>query len=267
MYAEKPLVLPFFTGYVARGLLLHMVRQIDPGVSGSLHELDMRKPYSVTPLRFNRSGRGEKGYILDSRFPCHVDFRFLRDAYSELFLDFFKKQNSVLIFDTPFQIGSMNVDCKSYEALVNESYSVSEFDLDFRTPTYFASMGDTYHWMFPDAMRVFSNLMRCWNMFSEYRRFGKDEYVRFRNWLAKNVGVSRYELRTSLVVMRSKKATGFRGWVTYVSKDKDSEWGRTLLSLARFAEFSNVGGNRTGGFGVTKLQRRISPIRVESKKQ
>ncbi|MEM3356458.1 MAG: hypothetical protein QW166_01380 [Candidatus Bathyarchaeia archaeon] len=30
MYAEKPVVLPFFTGYVARGLLLHAVRSADP---------------------------------------------------------------------------------------------------------------------------------------------------------------------------------------------------------------------------------------------
>jgi hypothetical protein len=31
MYAEKPVVLPFFTGHVARGLLLHFVRQVDFG--------------------------------------------------------------------------------------------------------------------------------------------------------------------------------------------------------------------------------------------
>jgi hypothetical protein len=52
MYAEKAVVLPFFTGYVARGLLLYVVRQVDPSASGLLHELTASKPYSVAPLRF-----------------------------------------------------------------------------------------------------------------------------------------------------------------------------------------------------------------------
>jgi hypothetical protein len=55
MYAEKPVVLPFFTGHIARGLLLHFIRQVDPSASGLLHELNVSKPYSVTPLRFRSS--------------------------------------------------------------------------------------------------------------------------------------------------------------------------------------------------------------------
>jgi hypothetical protein len=62
MYAEKPVVLPFFTGYVSRGLLLHVVREVDPSASGLLHELNVSKPYSVTPLRFRSSSRVESGY-------------------------------------------------------------------------------------------------------------------------------------------------------------------------------------------------------------
>ncbi|MGB9854894.1 MAG: hypothetical protein ACPLRY_08870, partial [Candidatus Bathyarchaeales archaeon] len=49
LYGEKSVVLPFFSGHVARGLLLHVVRQVDPCVAGVLHELDVSKPYSVTP--------------------------------------------------------------------------------------------------------------------------------------------------------------------------------------------------------------------------
>lgn len=47
LYAEKSVVLPFFTGYVSRGLLLHVVRTVDPSASGLLHELNVSKPYSV----------------------------------------------------------------------------------------------------------------------------------------------------------------------------------------------------------------------------
>ena len=253
MYAEKSVVLPFFTGYVARGLLLHVVRRVDPSASGLLHELNVSKPYSVAPLRFKSKGRDEKGYTLDPLFPCFASFRFLKDEYAAYVLNFFQKQNSVLVFDTAFRIASLSVNCKSYVELEKEAEAVDEFRLSFRSPTYFASLGSKYHWMFPDAVKVFCGLMRCWNLFSDGKKFGKEEYLAYKEWLTKNAGVSEYELWTRLAVMKRKKATGFVGWVTYEIKDEESEWNKMTKVLARFAEFANVGGNRTGGFGVVRL--------------
>jgi len=252
MYGEGEVVLPFFTGYVARGLLLHFVGRVDPSASGLLHELNVSKPYSVTPLRFKSKGRSEKGYVLDPSFPCRVGFRFLKDEYATYLLSFFGKQNTAMVFDTTFRIASMSVNCKSYEELEKEAQADDAFRLVFKTPTYLASLGSSYHWMFPDAVKVFSSLMRVWNLFSDGRQFGKEEYVAYKEWLSKNVGVSEYELWTRLAVMRRKKATGFVGWATYELKDKESEWSKMTCMLAKFAEFSNVGGNKTGGFGVTR---------------
>jgi len=53
--------------------------------------------------------------------------------------------------------------------------------------------------------------------------------------------------------MKRKKATGFVGWITYELKDKKSKWNKTTCMLAKYAEYVNIGGNKTGGFGVTKL--------------
>jgi len=253
MYGEKPVVLPFFTGHLARGLLLHVVRQVDPSASGLLHELNTAKPYSVTPLRFKSRARTEKGYVLDPLFPCRVRFRFLKDEYATYLLNFFQKQNSVLVFDTTFRIASLSVNCKGYNELEKEAQVVDAFRLFFRTPTYLASLGSSFHWMFPDAVKVFSSLMRVWNLFSDGRRFGKEEYLAYKEWLTKSVGVSEYELWTRLVIMRRKKATGFVGWVTYELKDLESEWNKVTCMLAKFAEYTNIGGNKTGGFGVTRF--------------
>jgi CRISPR-associated endoribonuclease Cas6 len=253
MYAEKPVVLPFFTGHVARGLLLHFVRQVDPAASGLLHELNVSKPYSVTPLRFRSSSRGEDGYVLDPLFPCRVGFRFLKDEYATYLLSFFQKQNTALVFDTTFTIASMSVNCKSYADLEKEAQAVDGFTLDFKTPTYLASLNSSYHWMFPDAVKVFCSLMRCWNLFSDGRRFNKEEYVAYKEWLSKDVGVSSYELQTRLAVMRNKKATGFTGWVTYELKDKENPWNKTTHMLARFAEYANIGGNKTAAYGVVNM--------------
>jgi CRISPR-associated endoribonuclease Cas6 len=157
-----------------------------------------------------------------------------------------------MVFDTVFRIASLSVNCKSYGELEKEAEAADAFRLSFRSPTYFASLGSGYHWMFPDAVKVFSGLMRCWNLFSDGRRFGKEEYVAYREWLGKSVGVSEYELWTRLAVMRAKKVIGFVGWVTYEMKDRDSEWNEITSMLAKYAEYANIGGNKTGGFGVVK---------------
>jgi CRISPR/Cas system endoribonuclease Cas6 (RAMP superfamily) len=253
MYAEKPVVMPFFTGHVARGLLLHFIRQVDPAASGLLHELNVSKPYSVTPLRFKSKNRTEDGYVLDPLFPCKVGFRFLKDEYSTYLLSFFQKQNSALIFDTTFQIASMSISCKSYADLEKEAQAVDGFTLDFMTPTYLANLNSDYHWMFPDPAKVFCSLMRCWNQFSDERRFTKEEYMAYKDWVKKNVGVSRYELQTRLAVMRNKKATGFTGYITYELKDKENPWNKTTHMLARYAEYANIGGNKTAAYGHTRV--------------
>ncbi|MEM3736587.1 MAG: CRISPR system precrRNA processing endoribonuclease RAMP protein Cas6 [Candidatus Bathyarchaeia archaeon] len=256
IYGEKEVILPFFTGHVARGLLLHIVRQVDPSASGLLHELNVAKPYSVAPLQFKSKARCDKGYLMDNLAPCRVHFRFLKDEYANYLLRFFEKQGSVLVFDTSFRIASISVNCKSYEGLEKEASAADALRLVFRTPTYLASLGSSFHWMFPDAVKVFCGLMRVWNLFSDCKRFGRGEYLAYKEWLNKNVGVSEYELWTRLAVMKQKKAVGFVGWVTYELKDKESWWNKITCMLARFAEYANVGGNRTGGFGVTKFASR-----------
>ena len=147
----------------------------------------------------------------------------------------------------------MNINCKSYADLEKEAQAVDGFKFDFRTPTYLASLNSNFHWMFPDAVKVFSSLMRCWNMFSDERRFSKEEYMAYKGWLSQNVGVSRYELHTRRVVMRNKQTAGFAGWVWYEMVDLEGEWNKITCMLAKFAEFAGIGGNRTGGFGLVKV--------------
>jgi len=255
MYAEKPVVMPFFTGHVARGLLLHFIRLVDPAASGLLHELNVSKPYSVTPLRFRSSGRTENGYVLDPQHACKVGFRFLKDEYSTYLLSFFGKQNSALIFDTVFQIASMNINCKSYADLENEAEAVDGFTLEFKTPTYLANLNSAYHWMFPDPVKVFCGLMRCWNQFSDARRFSKEEYVAYKDWLQKNVGVSRYALATRVgAVRKNQRTAGFVGTVTYELAEKENPYNKITYMLAKYAEYANVGGSKTAAYGQTKLR-------------
>ncbi|MEM3736684.1 MAG: hypothetical protein QXJ75_01135 [Candidatus Bathyarchaeia archaeon] len=149
LYGEKSVVLPSFTGHVARGLLLHVVKQVDPISADVLHELDVSKPYSVTPLRFRSGSRVDKGFMLDPAYLCRVDFRFLRDDLAGYVLRFFEKQNSVMIFDAVFRIASLSIKSKSYGDLERDAKAVERFRLVFETPTYLPCLGSSYRWMFP----------------------------------------------------------------------------------------------------------------------
>jgi CRISPR/Cas system endoribonuclease Cas6 (RAMP superfamily) len=240
--------------------LLHFIRLVDPAASGLLHELNVSKPFSVTPLRFKSSSRNENGCILDPQFPCKVGFRFLKDEYSAYLLSFFQKQNSALVFDAAFQIASMSINCKSYADLENEAQTVNGFTLDFRTPTYFANLNSDYHWMFPDPVKVFCSLMRCWNQFSDGRRFSKEEYVAYKHWLQKNVGVSRYELQTRIgSVRKNQRTAGFIGTVTYELGNKENPYNKTTHMLAKYAEYANIGGNKTAAYGQTTVVSEKTP--------
>jgi CRISPR/Cas system endoribonuclease Cas6 (RAMP superfamily) len=94
--------------------------------------------------------------------------------------------------------------------------------------------------------------MRLWNTYTTAKTYGKEGYIEYKEWLSTNVGVAEHQLKTQLVHMGRKKATGFVGWTTYEMKTK-GEWNKVTCMLARFAEYANIGGNRTGGFGVVQL--------------
>jgi len=251
-YLEKDIALPRFTGYVSRGLLLHMLKRVDPGAAQRLHEPQRMKPYSVTRLMFKSKARAPEGYIVDSTYPCRVAFRFLDDVYARALFSYFTEMTEVTILDAACRIASIAIQSKDYKELEAEARSLKAFTLVFESPTYLSSMGAPYHCLFPEPVKLFSNLMRLWSCFSTSKRYTKEEHATYKEWLGRHMGVAEYELKTVLAEMRKKKAPGFLGWVTY-ELDADDDWNRVTAILARFAEYSNVGGNRTGGFGETRF--------------
>jgi CRISPR-associated endoribonuclease Cas6 len=254
LYGEKPVVMPSYTGYVSRGLLLHILKGVDPGLASSLHEADKPKPYSVTPLWFKARERLKEGYLMDPAYPCRVSFRFLQDGLMEKFLRYFQGTGEILLFEEPFHAASMRLRSTSYRELWESSEAHGgSFRLYFKTPTYLAVSGSGYHYLFPDHERIFPNLLRIWNQFSDDERFALEELDEYKEWLHEKMGVSQHSLATRIAHMREKKATGFTGWATYEMKARD-KWSRVTVTLARYAEYSNIGGNRTGGFGVTKYR-------------
>ncbi|MBS7287903.1 MAG: CRISPR-associated endoribonuclease Cas6 [Candidatus Freyarchaeota archaeon] len=252
MRAEKNLTLPYFSGYVSRGLLLHIIRAVNPSLASEMHEANVPKPYSVTPFIFRKAGKNEKGYVVDASQPIKTCFRFLRDEPAEAFLNYFQSSNTVTIYDTTLTVTTLHVKNEGYDELWNNITNPAEtIKLTFLTPTYLSTQGTNYHHMFPDHTRIFTHLARSWNNFSNHNQLTKEECTEYERWLLKNIGVSQHKIKTTIAYMGEKKATGFTGWVIYELADT-SKWNTITQILAKFAEYANIGGNRTGGFGVTK---------------
>ena len=251
LLAEREVPLPRFTGYISRGLLLNMMSRAKPDEASRLHEPNEPKPYSVTPLFFKSKLKAESGYLLDPAYPCEVAFRFLEDGLAKLALDCLSERDRFLVIDAFFQVESIEVRHESYEDLEAEAKPIEAFRLYFRTPTYFKELGSPFHSLFPEPQRIFPGLLKLWNRSSG--RGGLKDPSEYRAWISKSLGVSGHELSTRQVLMGKKKALGFTGWASYEALG-GGEWAKLTWLMAKFAEYSNVGGNRTGGFGVVRFE-------------
>jgi CRISPR-associated endoribonuclease Cas6 len=245
-FAEKSVKMPLFTGYVARGLALHILNRVNPALSQNLHEPNSVKPYSVTPLYFKSTKKFADGYQLDASSPCIFKIRFLNDSIAKNVLDFFSANESMMIYDTSFKVASMTVRSEDFENVQDAKL----FKMIFDTPTHLAKIGSKFDQVFPEPLSVFPNLMRIWDSCMS-EKFGKVVHTKYKEWMARSTTVSAYDLRTLTVTAGKSMKIGFAGWCAYRIVG-DSEFSLITNKLAKLAEYSNVGMERTAGFGVVK---------------
>ncbi|AFU57336.1 putative CRISPR-associated protein, Cas6 family [Candidatus Nitrososphaera gargensis Ga9.2] len=249
-FAEKSVKMPLFTGYVARGLALHILNRVDPALSQDLHEPNAIKPYSVTPLYFRSTKKLADGYQLDASTPCIFKIRFLDDRIAKSAIDYFSSNESLMIYDTAFKVSSLTIKSEDFTKVQDSKL----FRLYFETPTHLAKIGSKFDQVFPEPLSVFPNLMRAWDSCMP-EKFGKKVFEKYKEWMEKNVTVSAYDLHTLTVTAGKTLKIGFTGWCAYRIDDSSENPQFRLITnkLAKFAEYSNVGMERTAGFGVVKL--------------
>jgi CRISPR-associated endoribonuclease Cas6 len=247
-FATKSVKLPVFTGYISRGLALHMLRSVNPSLSQYLHQPNVMKPYSVTPLYFKSSRKYADGYEIDVSSPCLFKIKILDDTVARAVMDFLASNESIYILDTMFKTSSIIVKTEDFTK-VQDSKLIR---IDFDSPTHLSKISSKFDTLFPDPSSLFPNLMRIWDSCTD-DKFGKEVHMRYKTWVEKNVIVSAYNLRTLTVFSGKNMKIGFIGWSNYrIDDEKNSEFGLTTNKLAKFAEYSNVGMERTAGFGVVR---------------
>ncbi|MCX8201386.1 MAG: CRISPR system precrRNA processing endoribonuclease RAMP protein Cas6 [Candidatus Caldarchaeum sp.] len=269
--SPNPIEMDVFSGFYVRGIFFSLLKSVDPELATAVHEERTLSPYSTSPLE-NTQGRK----IFYGTVPPGSFFQFrittLRNSVSDALA-------RCLTGGSPPSIQVNGVHARVSEVYV-EHYDGGEhrvlgepcrYDVVFRTPTFFRNtqkgpnvlqlllprrlrrkVKPVYRYVIvPDPYHFFRNLARL------YRQFCKPNfpYRSYSEWLLEG-GVA-LETYDSLKVYKvyDSDGTWSRGFVgrAVFSVPKDLYDGRMAKitgELLEFARFSNVGGNRTAGFGV-----------------
>ncbi|MEM3692827.1 MAG: CRISPR system precrRNA processing endoribonuclease RAMP protein Cas6 [Candidatus Bathyarchaeia archaeon] len=157
-----------------------------------------------------------------------------------------------MVYKAFLRVAWIRVSSRSYEEILSNSKPSETFRLIFKTPTCFSALNKRYFYLFPEAKHVFGGLLKLWKLFSPIGRLDMEGEEEYTKWIASQIGVSGYELSTRYITIGRRKAIGFTGWVNFRMGD-GSEWRKLTNALGRLSEYTNVGKNRTGGFGVVEF--------------
>lgn len=256
-------------GHLAHAAFLDMLRQVDAPLAERLHSGRGRKPFTVSALEgFGRARDsrlsvegGQEGWLrvtlLDPRlFAAFIAF-FLRG----------NPRVALRLEQTEFQVSEVlstpgSHPLAGYDSLAGlrdrwEATALtaahSTIALDFRSPTAFSlrggpGAGRRMH-VLPDPPLVFGELAGYWDGLT-----GDDTQAAVRDFAARDVVVSRYELATHMGDYGGGRLqVGFAGRVAFnILSPSHPDLTRHLNRLADLAFFTGLGSKTTMGMGQVR---------------
>ena len=269
---DRPVVFQSFSGFASRGIFFEVLRRCDEGLASLLHSVKGLAPYSTTPIFVNGGGGLRVVYrVLNPSVAC-LRICLLDSKLANLFVDGVLSEAeggfSVRLVDGEFPLVGLDVRSVDFSEFLRGSEPVERFSILFRTPCFFRRPPVPFpskrgvvrsgfvkrFYPLPIPELLFRNLVRLWRAFS-----GKAfNYEGFLEWVdAGGVALSGFPkgIRTIRVYEHptaNKWAVGFIGPVRFHLPEDiySKKYARIVDMLLKFAEYSNIGGNRTAGFGV-----------------
>ncbi|MHA1589180.1 MAG: CRISPR-associated endoribonuclease Cas6 [Candidatus Njordarchaeales archaeon] len=247
--AETDSALPPFTGEYVREWFIQLIKHADLRLFTNLFFISNPRPYAIRPLRPLR----EKMRIINGHWiiwegdKLSFSISVLRDDVNDNIIEIMRNVQ-LINFDTlDCRVDNIKIISIKYERIPSEISR--RIYLIFRTPTLFNIRGRVFPFLYPDPIRVISNLSRIWNSFvPPYLRINREYII---NWASRSISVKSYKLMTREVKIKGVKLTGFKGRVEWLVLNE--EMMNDLARLIYFAEFSNVGEKRTYGLGVLSV--------------
>jgi CRISPR-associated endoribonuclease Cas6 len=250
-------------GHLAHAAFLNIIEQVDPALSAALHELDGRKPFTISPLE--GYGRGHRGQIqVKGGQEGWLRVTLLDPALFHTFIHYFlqgQQRPAIQLDGFAFHISEIlstpgSHRLAGYDSLdtLYERWETADMaavnepiNLHFRTPTGFSRRSSHFRHMhiLPDPYFVFGELAGYWD-----RLTGVSWQEEVRNFAAQCLVVARHEIASHIYQYRHSKHIGFAGRVTYQVMEKTAtNYMRHLQRLADLAFYTGVGSKTTMGMG------------------
>ncbi len=259
--------LPWFVGHECRAGFISLVSRLDPDLGRVFHEgVGGKSVFSLKPLRFVSGFNLVFPEESFRRFPVDGNVVFEPGARALMSVTISNEELAGKLLSKLFSnVQSLSLVVKNYEfslerlgvlltdpnEILESGEIIDEVDVDFVTPTYFNPLrGDmSYKILYPDLTLLLASLISISHQLTGVSYPKPEE-------LASHVYLSGLDIKTPYVrEVTQETPTGFVGWVKIkIKKNTDPETRKKLTGLLRLGEVTNVGGNRSGGYGVIKLK-------------
>ncbi len=247
-----------FTGHLIRGFLLKMISDIDPDLSAKLHSKNVRKSFSIAPLRnIKRRKYIEKNlWRLDRGEVLDISLRFFDQQLSSLIPEilYYISKYGISLGSINFSILEHTVKSTSFKNLLALGGNIDtskpyRFVLTFHSPTRFEIKSTTFPMLMPIPHFVFKSLGDLWNSYApDDLRIDVDLML---DELKNHIFVSNYRLSNEKHRLRGDLyVAGFTGFAEYRSVGQVNESSLRLIPiLCKFGEYASVGAKRSYGYG------------------
>ncbi len=247
------------TGPLAHALLLNLIKQFDPALSASLHNMPGPKPFTISPLLGVE--QLAENLALPGEQVCSLRITLIdgRDLWHRLSM--YALQTEVV------QVRLGSADLRLTRLITSSSADPTGWaditdwltlaglsiqrviTLQFTSPTAF-NLGDRAFELFPKPSFIWESLLRVWNAYAPQHL--KMDKHRLRTFLIEHVSVLDCDIATMMWSFPQYVQKGFVGTCTYQIQEEDSGIAANLTTLAAFARYAGIGYKTTMGMGQAR---------------
>ncbi len=245
-----------FTGVALRAAFLSLLKQSDPELSKKLHDASSVQAYAIHPFDFGTCFKTQ--FVQGEEYSFTVHILDTEESGHSVRGIIMNRDALLDVYHQKMMVTQIDITRRSPDGLMSQwikeevNQDIVRLPFMFKTPTQLSQYGSDCACLLPVPERVFPALLRIWNTVSGATRV--ERVTDYRDWVEQNVSVSRHRIRTTeLELGRKRSFVGFIGEVVYNVRNAQEPFGRLTAGLAHFAELSNIGKNRTAGFGMVRL--------------
>ncbi len=260
--------LPVTNGDLAHGAFFNILKSVDPALSGAIHAIQSRKPFTISPLQdLPRPHKGrisiKQGQVTWLRFTLLDPQLFA--ALTQYLLSSTQRWPTIRLGNLNFTITEMLTTPGSHpwagyttttmlQEKCHPDATGGKISLEFASGMMFSrnsnknGMGKFQEYL-PIPAMVFGSLAAMWN---DHTGLMLDKKA-VREYAKETVVVSAYKMETRLFHYSRNPQIGAIGRVTYQLKDKNNQAMIQILNmLADFAFYSGIGAKTAMGLGQVR---------------